>query len=88
MKALTAIQISILLRLKAKDETVNYTVNPEDLKVLYDMRLIITHLSLMQWILSQQGQKMVDKVLSLFDPTVMELSKSQYNAMPSEKTMT
>lgn len=84
MKQLTPLQISILLRLKANDATVIYS-NCSDMLQLYNSGLIMEHLSGFGFILSQRGQKMVDKVLSLFNPNVMELSKSQRSMQPSEK---
>lgn len=79
MKKLTSIQISILLWLEAKDESIKYIAKSKDIKELYEERLITTHLSGAGFILSQKGQQLVDKVLSLFNPNVMELSNSQYS---------
>lgn len=69
MKQLTPIQISILLRLMAKDERVMWA-DHKDITELHNQRLITGHITGVGAILSKSGQKIVDNILSLVnEPT-------------------
>jgi len=78
MKQPTAIQVSILLWLYSQDESIKYIAKSKDITELYNMRLITTHLSGAGFILSQKGQEMVNKILSLFNNA---------NHLPSKETI-